>query len=75
MTPAAVEIGLSVEYKTSNGHLLPGEIVGVIYGANPMKRANITHLVIQDWHSVAQGKSVIESYPNIVPIGKVRKGR
>ncbi|WP_370422466.1 hypothetical protein AB8O64_29700 [Streptomyces sp. QH1-20] len=73
MTPASVEIGLRVEYRSMYGHKLSGTIRGVVYGAPKMKRDNITHAVIQGSYD---SKPVDRSHDmHVIPLKDVRKVR
>ncbi|MEH6373673.1 hypothetical protein V7793_04835 [Streptomyces sp. KLMMK] len=73
VSPAAVEIGMRVEYRSMYGHRLSGTIRGVIYGAPKMKRDNITHAVIQGAYC---NKAVDRSHDiNVIPLKDVWKVR
>ncbi|MEV8022471.1 hypothetical protein AB0O76_40500 [Streptomyces sp. NPDC086554] len=77
VSSAAVEIGLRVEYKTRHVRSWQrGKVIGVVYGEPKMKRANITHLVVQDWYSAEKGEQPHEiTCPDIIPIADARKPR
>ncbi|GAA4104824.1 hypothetical protein [Streptomyces hundungensis] len=77
MTPAAVQIGLRVQYRTRYVRRWSrGKVIGVVYGEPKMKRDNITHLVIQDWYSAGKGEQPHEiSVPEIIPLHDARKER
>ncbi|WP_162952508.1 hypothetical protein [Streptomyces hundungensis] len=77
MAPAAVEIGIWVQYRTRHVRRWSrGKIIGVVYGEPKMKRANITHVVVQDWYSVGKGVQPHDiTAPAIIPLHDVRKER
>ncbi|MFJ7901871.1 hypothetical protein ACIQ6V_15505 [Streptomyces sp. NPDC096198] len=77
MRPAAVQIGISVQYRTRKvRRWARGTVIGVVYGEPKMKRENITHLVIQDWYSAGKGEQPHEiTIPEIIPLHDVRKER
>ncbi|MGK5627022.1 hypothetical protein [Streptomyces sp. URMC 123] len=73
VSPAAVEIGLRVEFRSMYGNGLSGTIRGVIYGVPKMKRDNITHAVIQGGYD---NKPIDRSHDiHVIPLKDIRKLR
>lgn len=73
VTPASVQIGMPVRYRSMFGHKLAGTIRGVIYGAPKMKRDNITHVVIQGSYDTAPVERSHDM--NVIPLKDVWKVR